>query len=85
MLEVFLILWRHRTNFGFHKYEAGGGSMKKQDERRNGKITHVMANGEVRDSVAGYVKSVDQLPETARRLLYDMIQGKCKKNDTDIH
>lgn len=54
--------------------------MKKQEPKRKGKITHVMANGEVRNSVAGYLKSVDQLPETARRLLCDILQGKCKKN-----
>lgn len=59
--------------------------MKKQEERRKGKITHVMANGEIRDSVAGYVTSVDQLPETAKRLLSDMLQGKYNKNDPDSH
>ncbi len=57
--------------------------MKKQETKRKGKITHVMANGEVRDSVAGYLTSVDQLPETARRLLTDMFQGKHQRNDSD--
>ncbi|NCC15817.1 MAG: hypothetical protein EOM28_05630 [Clostridia bacterium] len=59
--------------------------MKKLEERRKGKITHVMADGEVRDSVSGYVTSVDQLPETARRLLGDMLQGNYKKKDSDTH
>lgn len=57
--------------------------MKKQEQRRKAKITHVMANGEVRDSVAGYVTRADQLPETARRLLSDMLQGKCRKSDSN--
>lgn len=57
--------------------------MKKQSTKGKGKITHIMANGEVRDSVAGYLTSIDQLPEPARRLLTDMFQGKHQKNDSN--
>ncbi|MDD4844678.1 MAG: hypothetical protein PHU31_10170 [Anaerotignum sp.] len=55
--------------------------MKKQEQKKRGEITHVMASGEVRDSVTGYVTSVEQLPESARRLLYEMLQGKHQKDD----
>lgn len=57
--------------------------MKKQETTGKGKITHIMANGEVRDSVAGYLTSVDQLPDTARRLLTDMFQGKYQKKESN--
>lgn len=58
--------------------------MEKQEKKQEGNIVHIMANGEVRDSVAGYVTSVDQLPETARRLFYQMLQGKNEKNEIDL-
>lgn len=57
--------------------------MKNKEQRQKGKITHVMANGEIRNSVAGYVTSPDQLPETARRLFCDMFQRNCKKSEND--
>lgn len=53
--------------------------MKEKETKGKGKVTHIMANGEVRDSVVGYLTSVDQLPEAARRLLSDMFQGKHQK------
>ncbi|WP_304509233.1 hypothetical protein [Anaerotignum sp.] len=53
--------------------------MKKQEPNRRGKVTHVMANGEVRDSVAGYLTSADQLPETARRIIRGMMLGEYSK------
>ncbi len=57
--------------------------MKKQEQKKGERITHVMANGEVRDSVTGYITSVEQLPETARRLFSEMLQGKHQKNNSD--
>lgn len=32
-------------------------------------VTHIMADGSVRTSLKGYLKSFDQLPETAQRLI----------------
>ncbi len=55
--------------------------MKNNNTKGKGKITHIMANGEVRDSLAGYLTNADQMPEPARRLLNDMFQGKHQKND----
>ncbi|WP_352399194.1 hypothetical protein [Anaerotignum sp.] len=54
--------------------------MTEQRQKRKGKMTHFMANGEVRNSVRGYVTREDQLPETARRLLCNMFQ----ENTTNI-
>ena len=31
-------------------------------------VTHIMADGSVRTSLKGYLKSFEQLPETAQRL-----------------
>lgn len=38
-------------------------------------ITHIMADGSVRTSLKGYLKSFDQLPETAQRLISQMMLG----------
>lgn len=38
------------------------------------KITHIMADGSVRDSVKGYLKSADQLPELAQRMICLMVK-----------
>lgn len=44
------------------------------------RVTHRMANGEVRSSVRGYLQSPDQLPETAQRLISEMIVSGSVKN-----
>lgn len=37
------------------------------------KITHIMADGSVRDSVKGYLTSADQLPPVVRGIIRDIM------------
>lgn len=38
------------------------------------KFIHIMADGSVRDSVEGYVKSADQLPELTKMLIRRFVE-----------
>ena len=38
-------------------------------------VTHIMADGSIRTSLKGYLKSFDQLPETAQRLISQLMLG----------
>lgn len=43
-------------------------------------VTHVMADGSVRDSVAGYLTSVDQLPPIAVRLIREIMLAQDRQD-----
>ena len=51
---------------------------KRKEELPPPTVTHIMADGSVRTSVKGYLKSFDQLPETAQRLISQLMLGPIK-------
>lgn len=44
------------------------------------KVTHIMANGEVRDSLDGYEINPDNVSEVAKRILRDLMFKKRDSN-----
>ena len=48
---------------------------KRKEELPPPTVTHIMADGSVRTNVKGYLKSFDQLPETAQRLISQLMLG----------
>lgn len=50
-----------------------------------GKVTHQMANGEIRDSVKGYITSDEQIPEPARTILNNMLLGRYMNQEDKIN
>ncbi len=47
--------------------------MKNKKDDKEIKVRHIMANGEIRDTLKGYQFSADDLPEVARRIIYQLI------------
>lgn len=48
----------------------------KSKDKRKGKVTHIMANGEVRDTLKGYVFPPDALPDIAVRIFRQLSLDK---------
>lgn len=58
------------------EYTYTGVEELDEENKKQVKITHIMANGEVRDSLVGYKMSADDFPEVARRIIAELFQGK---------
>lgn len=54
---------------------------KNTEPKRIGKVTHIMADGTIRDSVKGYLDEPGvELPDIAKRIIRQMILAPSKKD-----